>query len=131
MLLQNGYPNYFFDISLKKFENMAKQNRGRMTIRIFFNRISITFFGNLTHKLGCNLARLIKRIFDVNLAIRYNIVKTASYFQIKCNTPTAFMSNSIACQIHGIILFPYKFKQATLYLVFTKSHHPNNVSMAK
>ena len=59
---------------------MAKQKARTNDDKNFSYRISIPYFENPSHKFGCKLAKLIKRKFDINLAIDYKTVKIASQF---------------------------------------------------
>ena len=95
MFLQSSCPNYFFDVTLKKFQNMAKQKARTNGGKNFSYRISVPCFENPSHKFGCDLAKLIGRKFYFNLAIHYKSVKTASCFQLKRNTPSSFVSNVV------------------------------------
>ena len=74
---------------------MAKQKPSTNDHEKFLYEISIPYFGNLLHKFGCNLAKLIRRKFDISIAIHYKIVKAALYFQLKSNTPSALVSNVV------------------------------------
>ena len=56
------------------------------------HRISDPYFGNPSYIFDCNLAKLIRRKFDINLGIYYKTVKSATYFQIECNNLKAFAS---------------------------------------
>ena len=89
MFLKNSYHNYFFDLALKKFINMAEQQPIANDDNNFSYRISIPYLGNPSHKFGCNLAKFITRKFDFNLTFHYKTVKTAPYFQLKFNIPSA------------------------------------------
>ena len=85
---------------------MAKQKPSTNGKKNFSCKISIPYFGNPSHKFGCNLAKLLKKFlrrkFDINLAISY---KTASYFQIDVIHPTAFVFN-VVCKFTCFVMQP-------------------------
>ena len=71
MFLQNNYPNYFFDLALRKLKNTAKQKPRKDDDKNFSFRISIRYFENPSHKFECNSAKLMRRKFDINIAFNY------------------------------------------------------------
>ena len=80
MFLKNGNSNYFFDLTLKNFENMAKQKLKKIDNKNFSNRICILCYKNPLHKFGCNLTKSIGKKFNIDLVVNDKTVKTALYF---------------------------------------------------
>ena len=66
----------FFDLILKKSKNLAKEIPKKNHVKNFLYKISIPYLGSPAYQFGCNLAKLVRRRIDINLAIHY---KTAKY----------------------------------------------------
>ena len=92
IVLKNSYLNHLFDLTSKKIEKTTELKTWKNDDNNFPYRISISDFGNFSHKFGCNLEKLITKKFDIGLATQY---KTASYFQLKSDNPTALVSNVV------------------------------------
>ena len=58
-------------------------------------RIGIPYFGKPSHKLAKRLSALVKTKFQIDLSFYYTSFKTGSYFNLKCLTPHALLSNVV------------------------------------
>ena len=72
--LQNSNCKYFFNLTLKKFENVAQLKPRMNDDENILYRMSILYFGNLSHKFGCNLTKLIRRKFDFDRNVYYKTI---------------------------------------------------------
>jgi len=52
-------------------------------------------YGKPSRKFASQLSTLLKRKFNVRILIYFTTQKNGSYFNLKCKTPTALMSNVI------------------------------------
>ena len=94
LFLKNGYPNCFFDQSLKKSDDENKSDT--QTPKAYFSRsIKVPYYGKSSNQFANRLVCLVKRKFNVNVSVYYTSFKTSSYFQLKCSTPAALMSNVV------------------------------------
>ena len=58
-------------------------------------RIGEPYCGKPSHEFAERLSTLVKVKFQVDLAVYYNSFKTGSYFDLKCLTPHALLSNIV------------------------------------
>ena len=90
----NGYPNLFIINTLKKFEELMANTKEKCEKDLLFT-IGLPYFGKISHQFSKRLKVLIKNKFDVDINVFYTTVKTGSYFQLKCSTPTHLISNVV------------------------------------
>ena len=94
IFLKNSYPNWFFENALLKFDDREKKTKDKEEKEYLF-RIGVPYFGKPSHKFAKRLSTLVKVKFQVDLAVYYNSFKTSSYFNLKCLTPHALLSNVV------------------------------------
>ena len=97
---KNAYPTWFFDRVVKKFEkscdslnNISFQSKNNQN-QNFYN-FGIPYYGKSSQSFAKRFATLIKSKFNVELKVYYTTVKTHHYFQLKCATPSALLSNVV------------------------------------
>ena len=57
--------------------------------------MGLSYFGKSSHRFSIQLKALIKNKFDINVNVYYASLKTGSYYQLKCSTPTSLISNVV------------------------------------
>ena len=89
MLIQTGFlkiPSENLKIVRKKQKKEEKE---------YLCRIGIPYFGKPSHKFAKRLSALVKAKFQIDLSFYYTSFKTGSYFNLKCLTPHALLSNVV------------------------------------
>ena len=94
IFLKNSYPNWFFENALLKFDDCEKKTKDKEEKEYLF-RIGVPYFTKPPHKFAKRLSTLVKVKFQVDLAVYYNSFKTGSYFNLKCLSPHALLSNVV------------------------------------
>ena len=89
----NGYPNWFINNVIKKFEenNNTSSNYGKD----FMFTIGLPYFGKPSQPFAKKLSNFVKMKFDVDINVYYVALKVGSYFQLKCVTPVELVSNVV------------------------------------
>ena len=90
----NGYPNLFINDTIKKFEKLKANTKEKEKCeKHFLFTIGLPYFGKISHQFSKRLEVLIKNKFNVDIYVYYIRLKTGSYFQLICSTPTHLISN--------------------------------------
>ena len=61
----------------------------------FLFTIGIPYYGKISNHFAKRLANLNKLKFNIDINVYFTAMKTASYFPLKCNTPSALLSNVV------------------------------------
>ena len=94
IFLKNSYPNWSFKNALLKFDDREEKTKDKEEKQYLF-RIGVPYFGKPSRKFAKRLSTLVKAKLQVDLAVYYNSFKTGSYFNLKCLTPHALLSNVV------------------------------------
>ena len=89
------FENWFFENTLRKFEDRQKKTEKDKEEKEYLCRIGIPYFGKPSHKLAKRFSTLVKAKFQIDLSFYYTSFKTGSYFNLKCLTPHALLSNVV------------------------------------
>ena len=78
MFLLNGYPKNFIDVIAKKFKavNEPKPSNKNKKNNFMYRLIVVPYFERLSHKIGCDVAKLIRHKFNVAIVVFYRTLKT-------------------------------------------------------
>ena len=78
MFLRNGYPKNFIDVIAKTFEaiNELKSSNKNRKNNFIYTLIGVPNFGRPSHKSGCDVAKLIRNIFNVDIVVFCGTLKT-------------------------------------------------------
>ena len=69
----NGYSNWFIDNTLKKFEEQpAAKNSSQKPEKDFFFTLGLPYFGNSSRQFAKKLSVLVKRKFDIEVALIFD-----------------------------------------------------------
>ena len=91
----NGYPDWFINNTIKKFEKRQNNPPDKYEPDFLFS-IGIPFFGKASRVFAKRLTALVKTKFNVDINVYYTCFKTgSSYFQLKCSTPFPLLSNVV------------------------------------
>ena len=88
----NGYPDWFINNSIKKFEKRQNNPPNKYELDLLFT-IGIPFFGKASRVFAKRLTSLVKTKFNVDINVYYTCFKTGSYFQLKCSTLFPLLSH--------------------------------------
>ena len=89
----NGYPNWFINNVIKKFEE--NNNTSSNYEKDFMFTIGLPYFGKPSQPFAKKLSNFVKMKFDVDINVYYVALKVGSYFQLKCVTPVELVSNVV------------------------------------
>ena len=91
------YPKSYFDKIFKRF--LTEQDPKEKTIPETSEKesyyITIPYLESESRRFMNNLAKIIKKKFDVNIVPVYKSFKSGRYFQLKSNIPLALCSNIV------------------------------------
>ena len=75
---KNGYSSWFFDQSVKKFDDKNKLDTQKPKAD-FFRSIEVPYYGKSSSRFA---NRLVKKKFYVDLSVYYTNFKFGAYFQL-------------------------------------------------
>ena len=112
---KNGYPNWFFNKCLKKFENHTKLDSRDIEVDDYVYILGLPYFGKPSRKFASQLSTLLKQRFNVRIFTYFTLLKTGSYFNLKSKTSAALKS-------YVVYNFTYSRDVNTTYISMTTRH---------
>ena len=95
MFASNGYPIWFFEKCLKKFNEKSMHSHSSSPDYVY--NLNIPYFGHDSKRFLIKLKNIIKSKFKITLKINpvYKTFKVSHYFQLKTRVPPALCSNIV------------------------------------
>ena len=86
----------FINDTIKKFEELnANTKEKEKCEKDFLFTIGLPYSGKISNQFSKRLKVVIKNKFNVDINAYYTTLKTGSYFQLNCATPTHLISNVV------------------------------------
>ena len=91
MFASNGYPIWFFEKCLKKFNKKSVHSHSSSPDYVY--NLNIPYFGHDSRRFLITLKNIIKSKFKITLKINpvYKTFKASNYFQLKTRVPPRTM----------------------------------------
>ena len=95
MFASNGYPIWFLEKCLKKFNEKSMHSHSSSPDYVY--NLNIPYFGHDSRRFLIKLKNIIKSKFKIILKINpvYKTFKVSQYFQLKTRVPPALCSNIV------------------------------------
>ena len=79
--IHNGHPQHFFDVAVNKSESVNEPKSSKKSKDINFSyKLNLPYFGRPSQTFHCNVAKLVRNNFYVDIAVFYKTLKTGTYF---------------------------------------------------